>query len=288
MKWCSLRWIQLKSIITVLSYIGWPVLNNKSMKENLFGWNWFMLRTKAAYGRQWMKFMNEINEPLVSWLNEINWMSCCWRASPRQWMNEQTKKFNFIKFVWFVNGFTCRGKSSSIKFINNHQSSTTTNSTKSKKFDLIDWFGWLIWLIDWLNEFNWRRMVVLGLLSCCRRRLWAAGRQWLRRKEDKPSQTTQPNKQKEWNETLEWKQSLLCGIDEFMNQWSKERAAQWKELNGMVHQAAARQVLHFLQSIALCEGNWWMKWEVRLLSFFNLSFLFLLSLLIAAVGPAIN
>ena len=28
--------MELKDIITVLSYIGWPVLNNKSMKENLF------------------------------------------------------------------------------------------------------------------------------------------------------------------------------------------------------------------------------------------------------------
>ena len=51
-----------EDIITVLSYIGWPVLNNKSMKENLFGWNWFMLRTKAAYGRQWMKLIEQWNE----------------------------------------------------------------------------------------------------------------------------------------------------------------------------------------------------------------------------------
>ena len=43
-------WIWLKDIITVLSYIGWPVLNNKSMKENLFGWNWFIWAV-AGYGR---------------------------------------------------------------------------------------------------------------------------------------------------------------------------------------------------------------------------------------------
>ena len=44
-------WNQKKeSIITILSYIGWPVLNNKSMKENLFGWNWFIWAV-AGYGR---------------------------------------------------------------------------------------------------------------------------------------------------------------------------------------------------------------------------------------------
>ena len=33
--------IELKSIITVLSYIGWPVLNNKFMNGMLMEWNKF-------------------------------------------------------------------------------------------------------------------------------------------------------------------------------------------------------------------------------------------------------
>ena len=68
---------ELKSIITVLSYIGWPVLNNKSMKENLFGWNWFIWAV-AGYGRphaisnSFNSFQSSLQNGKIDWIDE-----CC-------------------------------------------------------------------------------------------------------------------------------------------------------------------------------------------------------------------
>ena len=55
----------------------------------------------------------------------------------------------------------------------------------------------------------------------------------------------------------------LCFADSnlsFWMKWRKEMRRRKKEAKWMEHQAEARQAHHFIQSISLCEGDWWMQW----------------------------
>ena len=98
MKWRN----KLKDIITVLSYIGWPVLNNKSMKENLFGWNWFIwamggLWTAAAH--QQIKLFFSIRS--LEW---ADWrkVDCCGPCGIGQlhFSSSSSIPSNFINYWW--------------------------------------------------------------------------------------------------------------------------------------------------------------------------------------------
>ena len=100
-----ISWIDLmesKDIITVLSYIGWPVLNNKSMKENLFGWNWFIwamggLWTAAAH--QQIKLFFSIRS--LEW---ADWrkVDCCGPCGIGQlhFSSSSSIPSNFINYWW--------------------------------------------------------------------------------------------------------------------------------------------------------------------------------------------
>ena len=99
---CGMKRKRIKDIITVLSYIGWPVLNNKSMKENLFGWNWFIwamggLWTAAAH--QQIKLFFSIRS--LEW---ADWrkVDCCGPCGIGQlhFSSSSSIPSNFINYWW--------------------------------------------------------------------------------------------------------------------------------------------------------------------------------------------
>ena len=86
------------------------------------------------------------------------------------------------------------------------------------------------WRDEWAEEWVWFGVAVFAAGGGYGR--WH--RQWLRRKEDKPTQTNQtPNKESEvnflkWKQRREWNQTCLM-------KWTS--AAQWKEIHWAAHQA---------------------------------------------------
>ena len=131
----EMEWNEWKDIITVLSYIGWPVLNNKSMKENLFGWNWFIW----AVGGLWTAGSAESKE----WnkINEINLIEFLRPAAPSE-LSDWRKQINERIWVDLMEeerrAPLAARRSESI----NHQFSI--NSRR--------WVNWWNWLIYWWAE----------------------------------------------------------------------------------------------------------------------------------------
>ena len=170
----SMNCVKLMELIDIITVIKGIWLWNCSIFGKLVNL-WINLRKRRAMNKSnSLAALSSIKSFLFSLrMRKEIWFDWKKRKCGPKGMNEWTNQINEVDLVkWAVSFLRQPTQLHSI----------TINQTSS----IIDEFE----LISWLK---WRRMVVLGLLSCCRRRLWAVAPPWLRRREDKPSQTTQPN-----------------------------------------------------------------------------------------------
>ena len=188
---------------------------------------WFdLMRPMAALSAIWKSWFS-MEERWVSGAILLQW-SCVsnWRSKLKNGMSEWARQLNL------------------------HFQPTQLN--QQIKFILFDWMsagsGW--------NEESWWIGGIVGL--GCSFLLWImGGAQAAHAPQREENNNTKPTKQREWNSFNSTGAAVfLVGWDEMKtNQKTKRIELEWIERRPKASHAAASQ--RQLQSISLCEGDWW-------------------------------
>ena len=140
-------------------------------------------------------------------------------------------------------------------------------SSKKERKSWRPWGGCERRLSNERSELINRALQGLSWMSWLRLMEWIAARLWaVAPPMAPPQERTSTNSTNNSNSTMkfnnEWRgmnaASACFEWNQFIDEMRDKRAA--SEWAGMTNQAEARQAHHFIQSISLCEGDWWMQW----------------------------